>query len=91
MQNEHHLTPAELERLALLSEELSEAQQAISKIIRHGWSLTNKDRLTMELGDITLAVALMGAAGDVDRDDIQRHAEVKTPRMNEHLQFNRLG
>jgi hypothetical protein len=31
------LTPAELERLSLLLEELGEAQQAIGKILRHGY------------------------------------------------------
>lgn len=36
MEHFNQLSPAEAERLALLSEELGEAQQAIGKILRHG-------------------------------------------------------
>jgi hypothetical protein len=40
------LTPAQLERLAFLSEELGEAQQAIGKIVRHGYDSYNPLVLT---------------------------------------------
>lgn len=41
IQHFNGLTPAEAERLALLSEELGEAQQAIGKILRHGYDSSN--------------------------------------------------
>lgn len=65
------LPPAELERLALLAEELSEAGQAIGKILRHGYESgwngsNNREDLTKELGDVFYAVVLMRHAGDLD-------------------------
>ena len=54
----NELTPAESERLALLSEEMGEAIQAIGKILRHGYESTgpktivrNRTSLEKELGD----------------------------------------
>jgi len=68
------LTPAEAERLALLLEELGEAQQVIGKILRHGYETrnpfdprdTNRMLLETELGDVTAAIALMEQAEDVN-------------------------
>lgn len=60
----NELTRAQLERLAILSEELGEAQQCIGKILRHGYDshnpvvntgMTNRRELERELGDIALA------------------------------------
>lgn len=68
------LTNAQAERLALLSEELGEAQRAIGKILRHGYesrnpldfhSVTNRAALEHELGDIDAALCLMFRARDV--------------------------
>ncbi len=60
------LTPAEHERLALLSEEMGEAIQIIGKIMRHGYNSrhpdggpTNRTLLQEELGDAAHAVNLM--------------------------------
>ena len=39
--NFNKLTAAQTERLAILSEELGEAQQAIGKILRHGYESCN--------------------------------------------------
>lgn len=65
------LSPAEAERLALLLEELGEAQQAVGKILRHGYESgwdgsNNRQDLTKELGDVEYAVALMRHARDLD-------------------------
>jgi hypothetical protein len=70
----NQLTPAEAERLAYLNEELAEVQQAISKILRHGYEShnpdapekgTNRVQLARELHDAAGAIARMAAAGDV--------------------------
>jgi hypothetical protein len=69
------LTEAQAERLALLLEECGEAQQAIGKILRHGYEnyspfddkhTPNRIALMRELGHIYAAVYLMFTNGDVD-------------------------
>lgn len=75
----NRLTPAEAERLALLSEELGEAVQAIGKVLRHGYESydptrppeqrqSNRRDLEDEIGHVQAAVLLMKAFGDL-RDD----------------------
>ncbi len=63
------LTLAQIERLSVLSEELGEAQQAIGKILRHGYeshnpdikeeSPSNRQNLEKELGHILAATKLL--------------------------------
>jgi NTP pyrophosphatase (non-canonical NTP hydrolase) len=60
------LTPAEFERLALLSEECGEVVQAIGKIFRHGYESnhpdsceTNRIDLETEIGHVFAALELM--------------------------------
>ena len=74
------LSPAEAERLALLSEEIGECQHVIGKILRHGYNstnpvkkdgVTNRELLDQELGDVQYAVSLMVHCGDVRRGKIQ--------------------
>lgn len=68
------LTPAQAERLALLLEELGEAQHAIGKILRHGYASSdptstvapsNRKTLERELGDVTAAINIMCELGDL--------------------------
>lgn len=63
-----NLSKAQLERLALLTEELGEAQQCIGKILRHGYESsspwdssgdTNKEYLEKELGDVLFCIKLL--------------------------------
>jgi hypothetical protein len=70
----NELTAAEVERLAVLSEELGEAQQCIGKILRHGYEsynpvvdtgMTNRRELEREIGDIQAAIEMLFAAQDV--------------------------
>jgi NTP pyrophosphatase (non-canonical NTP hydrolase) len=92
--NFNKLTPAQTERLALLSEELGEAIQVIGKILRHGFdsynptipnSPTNTQFLELELGDVVYAMGLMAAAGDVSMDEIEKRVELK---VNKHNYFH---
>lgn len=80
------LTPAEAERLAILSEELGEAQQAIGKILRHGfesynptvtYSVTNREALERELGDVEAAITMLSRNGDVDGKIIETRSRLK--------------
>lgn len=86
------LSPAELERLALLSEELGEAQQAIGKILRHGYKsvhpyggLNNRENLEIELGDVQAAIGMMTGARDLRADQIADWAECKRERVQQYL------
>ena len=68
------LSPAEAERLALLVEEMGEAQQAVGKILRHGYERRNpcapdhdgnRADLTKELAHVTAAIRLLILRGDI--------------------------
>jgi len=82
----NNLTEAETERLAWLLEELGEAQQAIGKILRHGYESYdptdtdhpgNRADLAKEIADVEQAVSLMIDAKDLKRADIALHRSVK--------------
>jgi len=84
------LSNAQLERLALLMEEMGEAIQAIGKIMRHGYDSSNphdpthtenRALLEKELGDVTFAIQLMERNCDVQQSSIdawkdRKHANV---------------
>jgi NTP pyrophosphatase (non-canonical NTP hydrolase) len=90
----NQLTPAEAERLALLSEELGEAQQAIGKILRHGYESvnpfvedgpTNREALERELGDVEAAIRLLVKATDLDGNAIVKAEVSKLQRVGAFL------
>jgi NTP pyrophosphatase (non-canonical NTP hydrolase) len=63
----NNLSEAEIERLALLGEECGEVQQAIGKVLRHGYESThadynfikNRDLLRKEVLDLMAITRLM--------------------------------
>jgi hypothetical protein len=74
------LTPAETERLALLMEEMGEAQQMIGKILRHGYEsyhpddpekTTNRSLLAREMGHVWAAMQLMIIPQDISGNIIE--------------------
>lgn len=89
----NQLTPAQAERLALLAEELGEAQQAIGKILRHGFESrhpttpgpTNRESLERELGDVCHAIARLADAGDVQAEVIEHRAADKRVTVAPYL------
>ena len=83
------LSDSELERLAILSEEMGEAIQVIGKIIRHGYESKhpscnegpdNRQSLEKELGDVLAIMEIMKERKDIDTLDIEHHITLK--RMN---------
>jgi NTP pyrophosphatase (non-canonical NTP hydrolase) len=90
----NRLTPAEAERLALLSEELGEAQQAIGKILRLGYegkhpaalyATTNRTQLEKELGDVQHAISRMAEAGDISSERVALNQEHKAQTITQYL------
>jgi hypothetical protein len=87
----NELTDAEIERLAILSEELGEAQQCIGKILRHGYESfnptvkngrSNRYELERECGDIYEAILMLCHAKDisdaqVNRQQAEKHESIK--------------
>ncbi len=97
--NFNRLSPAELERLAILGEELGESQQAIGKILRHGYESTNPDAITheneypernrwaleKELGDVMYAIRSMCEARDLNASAIEQRATKKAEKIKKYL------
>ena len=88
------LTDAQAERLAVLGEELGEAQQAIGKILRHGYESyhplavqteSNREALQRELGDLLHAMNRMTSASDLDPLSIAMRAESKPEKIKPYL------
>jgi NTP pyrophosphatase (non-canonical NTP hydrolase) len=83
----NQLSDAQVERLAILAEELGEAQQVIGKILRHGYEsrnplrdfddTTNRQHLERECGDILLALEMLCVADDIKSSALVRRQEAK--------------
>lgn len=92
MKSFNRLTAAEAERLAVLSEELGEAQQAIGKILRHGFESrhpdggpTNRQSLEREMGDVRAAEKMLIESGDLNCLTILDGARSKSERIKPYL------
>jgi len=86
------LPPEMLERLALLLEELGEAQQAVGKILRHGYQSrhpdggpSNRENLERELGDVMAALTLLAMPQDVLLGSIERYRVRKLRKVYAYL------
>ena len=88
------LTDAQIELLALLSEECGEVVKAIGKIMRHGYESmnprnrsgpTNRTSLEREVGDVLASVSLLEQAGDVDPKAIARAQKRKARKVTRYL------
>ena len=90
------LSDSQVERLAILSEELGEAQQCIGKILRHGYEsynpisptgMTNREELEREVGDITFAIELLtrGVMKDLSKVAIAKRAAEKSVSIERWL------
>lgn len=94
--NFNGLTPAQTERLAILQEELAEAIQAVSKVMRHGYSschprkpsTSNKIHLQEELGHVQNSITMLVNAGDLNRTAINAHEGHKALSIKQYLHHN---
>ena len=90
----NELNEEQLERLALVSEELGEAQAKIGKILRHGYEstnptvndgMTNREDLERELADVLYSIRLLAEAGDVSATAIEQRFHVKAKSVQRWL------
>lgn len=90
----NQLSPAEVERLALLAEEMGESIQVVGKILRHGYEsfnpddpkrTTNRQLLTHELGDVRHSVDRLCDADDLSKQNIGVRAHMKSQRVGKYL------
>lgn len=88
----NQLSDAQAERLALLSEELGEAQQAVGKILRHGYGSrhpgggpTNRESLQKELGDVKAAINLLTRADDLSSSQVSAAMSLKLDRVGQYM------
>jgi hypothetical protein len=86
------LTPAQCERLVKLMEECAEVQKECAKILIHGYddvkpgtSLTNRQKLEMELGDVHSAMKLLTTARDLQSGMILTYAINKDDVIKNHM------
>ncbi len=92
MDNFNQLTLAQSERLAILLEELGEAQQAIGKILRHGYDSKHPDggpdnraNLERELGDVQYAICMLVTNKEVSEENIIQSKNDKTLSIQKYL------
>ena len=99
MPNENHppfneLTPAQVERLAILAEECSETIQIVGKILRHGYASTHPDNeegpdnqamLEVELGHIQAAQKMLVDKRDILPGYISKAKARKLRRVQQYL------
>lgn len=98
MPHVNNLSPAQIERLALLAEECSEVIQIINKIIRHGYNShhpnnpheSNRELLETELGHVRFASDLMEVTGDVRTVNIGIAQENKQDTVSKYLHYNKV-
>lgn len=90
------LTPRQAERLAVLCEELGEAQQAVGKILRHGYNsydptvinpLINKYALENEIAHVMVAADMLCLDGDLSRSAIIKVADAKVLSVKQWLHY----
>ena len=88
------LTDAQLERLAILSEEMGEAQQVVGKILRHGYESchpkrpegpNNRERLEEELGHVCYATRWFIDSGDISQDRLIEQMNKKAGNIGHYL------
>jgi len=81
------MTEKEREILGILQEECAEVIQAVSKCVRfgidnsHKSGSTQRENLSMEVGDLVCMIGLMIEAGLVKEEDINRARDEKIEKL----------
>jgi len=97
MKHFNGLSPAQIERLGLLSEEMGEALQVIGKILRYGFENKNPDDkdhvsnridLAIELGHVKSAMDVIHNTGDIDYSLVEIYRNEKHEKLIKYLRYN---
>jgi NTP pyrophosphatase (non-canonical NTP hydrolase) len=91
-------TEGQRERLEKVLEEAAEVQQAICKILMHGYQVdcegiryNNKEDLEKEFGDFFAAFELLANSGDINDVDVCNHAKKKSKVITKYMSHQGLG
>lgn len=86
------LTPAQIERLALLMEDCGEVVKMAAKTLRHGYASAspyggpmNRILLERKMGHVRAAIEMMEHAGDVRGGDIRYHKRRKVSSVGKWM------
>jgi len=88
------VTTAEIERLAIMAEEMGEALQMIGKTLRHGYESVNPDLpispdnrtfLEKELGDVLFGIQFLASNGDIVMKNVEMRAIGKARQVKRYL------
>lgn len=96
MSKSNNLNEAQEERLIVLAEELSEAAQAVMKILRHGYAsfnptvavrkrISNKDHLEAELGHVLNAIDMLERKGEISEANLAVNKHQKALTVGKYL------
>ena len=96
MKHFNNLTPAQLERVAMLLEECGEVVQICGKVLRHGLESTHPDGgpnnlalLEKEASDVRAIIQLMVHAGDFDEDKMGDNIVEKHLKLEHYCHHNK--
>jgi len=98
MNNNHHLTPAQIELLALLSEQFGGAVQAVGEVLRHGYDksdpaksngATSGSRLETALGNVRATMIMLCESENVSKERIHFMADYKSQQVKKHLRYQK--
>lgn len=100
-QHFNKLTEGQAERLAMLAEECSEVTQAVTKILRHGYTShnplhgddaeSNAHALAREVGNLLEIVNLLIFQGDIDARAVLGGQASKRYNMTKYTHHQALG
>ncbi len=89
---------AQIERVALLMEEMAETIHVIGKILRHGFNSynpyteeKNKTLLEKELSHVSLALSLLIANGDIDPLALTEYQSLKQQSVKRFMHYKHKG
>lgn len=94
----NQLLPGEIERIAILVEEMGEAIQSVGKILRHGFesrnpvipdSVTNRIDLEKECGDVLTAIELLTDNNDLSKEAINQYIPLKKQKIQQWLHYQK--
>ena len=91
------MNEAQIERLAIATEECGEVSQVVGKILRHGYNsyhpsdvdkTTNRQNLEKELGDILWIMDVMVREEDISMENILKFKQMKKEKSGKYLHHN---